>query len=255
MLARQLVLSFLVLLPALACGEQRLTVAVASNFQTTARELASIFRAETGADVRISAGSTGKLYGQIVNGAPFDVFLAADADRPRRLEESGDGVSGTRRTYAIGTLVLWSRDPAFESEDCRGALQRLGRRKLAIANPQTAPFGMAARQFLVAADLWDSLRPSLVIGENVSQTLHFVSTGNASLGFVAGSMTLNPVLPDATCSWRVPQEMHSPIEQQVILLQRGKHAPLARQFVEFLASDEARRVIERAGYRLPEPNA
>jgi molybdate transport system substrate-binding protein len=252
MRARRFLFLFALILPAWAAGGQPLTVAVASNFQQTAREIGLSFEDRTGVAVRISAGSTGKLYGQIVNGAPFDVFLAADADRPQRLEASGHGIVGTRRTYAIGSLVLWSRDPGLVGHDCRDALESLDNRKLALANPRTAPYGRAAREFLQAAGLWESVEPSLVFGENASQALQFVATGNARFGLVAASQTLAPELPEATCAWSVPQELHAPLEQQAIVLQRATGNDYAMQFVEFLLGDYGRGVITDAGYLLPQ---
>lgn len=231
-----------------AATAEPLTLAVASNFSIPARELATQFSSRSGYEVRIAAGSTGKLYAQIINGAPFDVFLAADAERPRLLEESGHGVVGSRFTYATGGLVLWSRDPAFAGVGCRGALEQLGDRKLAIANPQTAPYGAAAKSFLQSVDLWNELQAQLVYGENITQTLQFVATGNASLGLVASSHALVDGLPRATCYWSVPAASHQPLEQQVILLQRAEASAAAREFLQFLRDDEARDIIVGGGY-------
>ena len=243
---------FLLLILPFAAGGEPLTVAVASNFQTTAQELGKAFERGTGRAVRISAGSTGKLYGQIVNGAPFDVFLAADVERPARLERTGDAVPATRITYAIGSLVLWSRDAALAGANCRNELENLAGAKLAIANPETAPYGRAAIEFLEAAKLLETVRPSLVIGENISQTLHFVATGNARLGFVAASQIARPELPRSTCAWTVPDDMHRPIAQQAVLLQRSVNRDAGQQFLEFLVSERARSIIVAAGYRVPE---
>jgi molybdate transport system substrate-binding protein len=223
-------------------------VAAASNFSAAVQDIAEQFTLDTGHVVRITTASTGKLYAQISNGAPFDLLLAADAERPSLLEESGAAVPGTRFTYAIGELILWSR----QLDDCRGALDKLGNRRLAIANPETAPYGVAAREFLTEARLWESVRPRLVIGENISQTLHFVASGNAALGFIARSQLQVRSLPDATCSWPVPVSMHAPIEQQAIQLRHGLDNESAKQFLYFLRSDAGRVIIARHGYRLPE---
>ncbi len=198
--------------------------------------------------MRITTASTGKLYAQIVNGAPFDVLLSADADRPRRLETSGAGVTGTRFTYAFGTLVLWSR----QAEDCRAALRSGDGGRIAIANPDTAPYGAAARSYLRQAGLWDALRERLVIGENISQTLQFAASGNARLAFIARSQLQAPSLPPASCSWPLPENQHDPVEQQAILLRRGSVSEGARAFIEFLRNDAGRAIILRHGYRLPE---
>ena len=241
---------FVLLLPAASAAGDRLTVAVASNFATVALELAEAFARDTGAAVRVSAGSTGKLYGQIVNGAPFDVFLAADAVRPALLENAGEGLAGTRRTYAIGSLVFWSRDPELAVQ-CTDALVNLDGR-LAIANPVTAPYGRAAKEYLVAEGLWETLEPSLVYGESAAQTLQFVATGNAQAGLVAASHARNDSLPTASCSWPVPATSHAPIEQQAIVIASSGRTDRARQFIGFLGSDVARDLILAAGYRIPE---
>ena len=225
-----------------------MTVAAASNFSVAVNEIATQFTANTGQRIRVTTGSTGKLYVQVTNGAPFDVLLAADAVRPESLEASGAGVPGTRFTYAIGELLLWSG----QFGDCRAALDNPGDAHIAIANPNIAPYGAAAREFLQQAGLWESVRPQLVTGENVSQALQFVASGNARLGFIARSQLQVPSLPDASCTWPVPPSMHSPIEQQAILLQHGANAGGARRFLQFLRSDAGRVIIERHGYRLPE---
>jgi molybdate transport system substrate-binding protein len=233
---------------ALPAAAEPLTLAVASNFSLPAQELATRFEGRSGIAVRIVAGSTGKLYAQIINGAPFDIFLAADAERPRLLEESGHGVAGSRFTYAIGGLVLWSRDPALADGDCRAALDELGARKLAIANPLTAPYGIAAREFLESINVWDDVQPQLVYGENIAQTLQFAATGNASLGLIASSHALVDTLPQPSCHWPVPASSHLPLEQQAILLHRAADNTVAHEFLRFLRDTEARDIIASAGY-------
>ena len=238
----------MLLYPVAATAEDHVTVAVASNFGATAREIATEFEQVADYELRITTASTGKLYAQILNGAPFDVLLAADTERPRRLEADGAGVPGTRFTYAIGALVLWSR----QAEDCRAALQRADVGRVAIANPVTAPYGAAAKAYLQQAGLWDLLRGRLVIGENIAQTLQFAASGNAQLGFIARSQLHARSLPQPSCSWPVPEEAHAPIEQQAIVLQRGADSEGARAFVDFLRGDAGRAIILRHGYRVPE---
>ena len=235
------------LLPVAAAGEDYVTVAVASNFGATAREIVARFEQDADHEIRITTASTGKLYAQVVNGAPFDVLLAADAERPRRLEVQGAGVAGTRFTYARGMLVLWSR----MADDCRAALRNADGGRVAIANPETAPYGAAARSFLQQAGLWEAVRERLVIGENIAQTLQFAASGNAELGFIARSQLQAPSLPPASCNWPVPESMHDPIDQQAILLQRGASSVGARAFLGFLRSDAGRAIILRHGYGLP----
>ena len=224
------------------------TVAVASNFARPAAAIASVFAADFGHEVRMTTASTGKLYAQIENGAPFDVLLAADTERPRRLVESGSGVGESRFTYAIGGLTLWSRDDALAGADCRATLASLNSRRLAIANPLTAPYGIAARQFLQGADLWSVVEERIVYGENIAQTLHFVATGNASLGLIARSQALDARLPTPTCSWSVPTSAHDPLEQQAILLQRAVDNAAAINFMRFLRGPVAAEIISAHGY-------
>jgi molybdate transport system substrate-binding protein len=225
-----------------------ITVAVASNFATTARELADHFTRQSEVPVRLSYGSTGKLYAQIVNGAPFDVFLAADVERPRLLEESGHSVAGMRFTYATGSLVVWSADAGLSGRDCRDVLLNGDFRHLALANPITAPYGKAARDVLTHLQLWDTAYRRIVFGENIAQALQFTATGNATLGFIAKSQTLRPALPAATCSWQVPESMHDPIEQQLVLLSRAADNTGAKQFLEFIRSPAAHEIIIAQGY-------
>ncbi len=238
----------MILLPVAAAGEDYVTVAVASNFGATARAIAARFERDTNYEIRITTASTGKLYAQIVNGAPFDLLLAADAERPHRLEAAGVGVVGTRFTYARGMLILWSRTAG----DCRSALRSEHGGRVAIANPETAPYGAAARSFMQQADLWGAVRDRLVIGENIAQVLQFAASGNAELGFIARSQLQAPSLPPASCSWPVPDSMHDPIDQQAIMLRRGAASEGAQSFFEFLRSDAGRAIILRHGYSLPE---
>jgi len=231
---------------------EQLTIAVTSSFVRPAQELATLYEKSSGNAVRITSASTGKLYAQIENGAPFDVLLAADEQRPRLLELSGSGVAGTRFTYAIGDLVLWSRDPTLANSDCMAQLHNLSERRLAIANPQAAPYGEAAMEFLQAAELWKTVEPHLVYGENIAQTLHFVVSGNASLGLISGSQAMDARLPEPTCHWPVPDSMHKSLEHQAILLRRAAGNEAASGFLGFLRADEARQVISAHGYGVPE---
>jgi len=241
-------LVLLAILFALPVRAEQLIVAVASNFSQSARVLAGKFEAMSGRPVRVTTASTGKLYAQIVNGAPFDVLFAADADRPLLLEESGLGVTGTRFTYAVGRLVLWSADANMSSTDCEHALSNLGKRRLAIANPLTAPYGKAAKEYLEEAGFWQSVEPQLVYGENIAQTLHFVVSGGASFGLIAHSQAMDRRLPDSVCSWLIPQDMHAPLMQQAILLRHGEKNKTAAEFLAFVADPIGRQIIKEHGY-------
>ena len=233
----------------LAAEADTVTAAVASNFRATAELLAAGFTAQTGHEVRIISASTGKLHAQIVHGAPFDLLLAADAESPRLLEEAGVAVAGSRFTYAIGVLVLWSA--ADGTENCRSDLETAADFHLAIANPATAPYGRAAEQFLRGAGLWESLLARLVYGENVAQAMHFAVSGNARYALIAKSQAIDPALPPTRCLWEVPADAHAPLLQQAILLPRAADGEAAQNFLRFLQTATARDTIRRSGYGVP----
>jgi molybdate transport system substrate-binding protein len=217
-------------------------VAVASNFTAAMKQIAADFEASSGHELVISYGSTGKIYAQIVNGAPFEVFLAADQARPQRLVEEGQ--ASDRFTYAVGRLVLWSPDP--DLVDAGGTVLRRGEfRRLAIANPVTAPYGAAAMQVLERLGLVQALEPRLVRGENIAQTYQFVVTRNAQLGFVAQAQV---ALYPTGSRWPVPLDLYEPIRQDAVLLDKGRDKPAARALLDYLAGPEARAVIQRFGY-------
>jgi len=228
-------------------GGAEVTVAVASNFRPAMEALKAKFETTSEHRLTLVFGSTGKLYAQITHGAPFDVFLAADIDRPKRLELEGHAVSDSRFTYAIGKLVLWSPRPDYV--DDRGLiLERGDFRHLAIANPQLAPYGLAAREVLQARGLWDQLSPRLVHGENISQTFQFIQSGNAELGFVAWSQVKQPDLLPAGSYWLVPQELYRAIEQQAVLLRDDE---TSRSLLRFMRGNAALNIIRNHGYAVP----
>jgi len=225
---------------------QDIRVAVASNFATTMNLLAQAFSKKTGHTVHVARASTGKHYAQILQGAPFDIFFSADAERVEKLVESGDRTKNASFVYAIGRLVLWSR----YSELIRGnppSLSALNFRYLAIADPELAPYGTAARDVLVNMGLWDQLDSSIVRGENIGQAFQFVYTGNAELGFVAASQ-LNQIAISGS-GWDVPQYLHKPIVQKGLVLSDSN---IAHEFVEFVTSSEGRAMIAADGYLLPD---
>jgi molybdate transport system substrate-binding protein len=235
----------LALLTAPACARAAETrIAVAANFTEPAREIVARFEAATGHKAVLSFGASGQFFAQIANGAPFDVFLSADAERPIRAERAGLAVPGTRFTYATGRLALWSRTP--DLVDARGAvLAQGGFEKLAIADPKTAPYGLAAVQTLRRLGLYERLSPSLVTGASITQAYQFTETGAAELGFVALSQV---VAHDRGSRWIVPSSHHDPIDQQAVLLKTGMSNPAARAFVDFLKGPEAKAIIRRYGY-------
>ncbi len=221
-------------------------VAVASNFSQVARELAARFEARSGHQVRISSASSGKLYAQIRHGAPFHLFLSADAERPRRLVKAGLARPQNRRTYAIGRLVFWAPDHPGDAEVCRARLRHLDR--LAVANPRTAPYGAAAVETLKALGR-DPGQLRLVVGENIAQAYAFTASGAVEGGLVAAAQIQGRDLTG--CRWPVPERLHHPIEQQAVLLEQGEDNPAAEGFFRFLFSEPARTLIQAAGYRLP----
>lgn len=236
-------------LPLLASGAHadNLQIAVASNFAPILEQLQPAFEEQSGHELTLIAGATGQHYTQIVNGAPFDVFLAADAERPQLLEKEGHAVAGTTFTYALGKLVLWSTDPQLVDEE--GAVLAEGDfDHLAMASPQLAPYGKAAQQVLMNKGLWDHMQGRLVQGENITQTLQFVQTANAELGFIALSQWLEIDPDDAGSHWLVPQDLYEPIVQQAVIL---NESPAARAFAAFMQSEASRAAIEAAGYELP----
>jgi molybdate transport system substrate-binding protein len=224
-----------------------LKIAVASNFTPTLQVIARRFEASSGHRLILSPGSTGKHYAQITHGAPFDLFFAADSERPRLLDGNGRALAETRFTYAIGQLVLWSPEPGMV--DGQGEVLETGEfRHLAIANPDLAPYGRAARETLENLGLWSGLGGRLVRGENVNQAFQFVRSGNAQLGFVALSQLQQPGAPIAGSRWRVPRTMYAPIEQQAVLL---RESPAARAFLAFMRSEETLQLIAEYGYLRP----
>ena len=228
-----------------AAGEA--LVAVAANFAEPLERIAPVCEAATGHRVVASVGSTGKLESQIRAGAPFEVLLAADAETPRRLEADGLAAAGTRFTYAVGRIVLWSPRPGW-FDGAPDVLRGEGFRHLALANPRTAPYGAAAREALERLGLWKALEPRVVYGESVGQTFQFVSSGNAELGFVALSQIDRPGESSAGSRWLVPAELHAPLDQQAVLLAAGRDDPAAAAFLDCLRSEPAGRIVREFGY-------
>jgi molybdate transport system substrate-binding protein len=217
-----------------------LNVAIASNFSSVSPHIGALYFETTGHRAVFSYGSTGKLYAQIVNGAPFHIFLSADVARPELLEQNQIAISDTRFTYAIGQMVLWSPTIEFDSPEILSS----DINHLAIANEKLAPYGKAAMQFLSRAGLWNSLQPKIVRGENVSQALLFVDSGAASMGLVSRSQ----VQFRGGNVYAVSSEMHSPIAQQAVLL---VDTTAARAFLALLRSEAGRQVIQKYGYLVP----
>ena len=238
-MSKYLLLVFLAVAGPLHAAEVKL--AVAANFTAAMQEIAAAFEQTSGHKTVVSFGSTGKLYTQIINNAPFEVFLSADQEHPRLLHEQG--LAQTPFTYAVGKLVLWSADS--NREVGAEALKQADFHHLALANPKTAPYGTAALAVLEHLGLSEALRDKLVFGDSIAQAYQFAATGNAELGFVA----LAQVALDASgARWTVPRELYDPIRQDAVLLTRGEGNPAAAAFVEYLRGPAAREVIQRFGY-------
>lgn len=224
-------------------------IAAAANFIEPARELAQRAARASGHTMTLSAGSTGKFYAQIRSGAPFDVLLSADDTTPARLEAERLAVPGTRRTYAVGRLVLWSATNGLV-DDKGQVLREGGFARLAIANPRLAPYGAAAKAAMEKLGVWQALEGKVVQGENIAQTFQFVASGNAELGFVALSQLARRT-QDAGSRWLVPASLHAPLRQEAVLLAHGERNPAAREFLRYLESPAARQLIRSYGYELP----
>lgn len=222
-------------------------IAGAANFAEPIKAIAAVLEKTTGHTLIITLGATGKLYAQIKNGAPFDVFLAANTTAPAALEKDSLASAGSSFTYANGKLVLWSADAA--KVDAKGeVLNGSGFRKLAYANPKTAPYGEAAVQTLDKLGLTNALTPKLVQGESIGQTFGFVHTGNAEIGFVAMSQVLEGGKLKSGSMWVVPQPLYSPIRQNAVLLRRGANNPAAVALVKLLQSPNIKDLIRSYGY-------
>ncbi|RMF94956.1 MAG: molybdate ABC transporter substrate-binding protein [Gammaproteobacteria bacterium] len=225
-----------------AAGAEAL-IAVAANFLQPARALVTDFTKASGHHIELSGGSTGKLYAQVLNGAPYDALLAADQRRAAALEAAGIAVPGSRFIYARGRLLLWSAEPALREAELIERL-RAGRfRKLAIANPELAPYGAAAREALRRLGLWEQLATRIVRGENVAQAYAMAASGAAELAFIAASLQ-----PRSGGAWLVPETLHEPIHQDAVLLRHGAGNPAARAFLDWLRSPAARQRLQAYGY-------
>lgn len=224
-------------------------VAVAANFTDAAKNIAAAFKQKTGHEAVLSFGSSGQLYTQITQDAPFQIMLSADDERPKKLVDDGLGVASSRFTYAIGKLVLWSKTPDY----VKGAdtLKVNVFTKLSIASPTAAPYGAAAIEALKALKLYDTLQPKIVQGNSIAQAFQFVDTGNAELGFVALSQLAGT---SGGSRWMVPQDLYTPIRQDAVLLKKAASNEAATAFMAFLKGPEARAIIEKYGYAIAGQN-
>ncbi len=231
--------------PAFAADVQ---VAVAANFTAPMKIIAADFQKDTGHKAVLSFGATGKFYAQIINGAPFEVFLSADDETPKKLEQDGAAVKGSRFTYATGRLALWSAQAGLV--DAQGEVLKKGSfNKIAIAAPKLAPYGAAAVEAMTRLGVMAAMEPKLVTGESIGQAFSFVSTGNAELGFVALSQVVEGGKIKSGSAWMVPENLHSPLRQDAVLLTQAKDSPAAIALMAFLKTDKAKAVIRSFGYQ------
>lgn len=237
------------LLLAFAAHADEVQVAVAANFTAPMQKIAAEFEKDTGHKAVLAFGATGKFYAQIANGAPFEVFLSADDETPSKLEKEQLAAPGSRFTYAIGKLVLWSAKEGFV--DGRGDVLKKGDfQHIALANPKTAPYGTAAVEAMIRMGVLASVQPKAVLGENISQTYQFIATGNAELGFVALSQVVKDGKIASGSAWVVPANLYEPIRQDAVILAKGKGKPGAVALAAYLKGDKARAIIKSYGYEL-----
>ena len=245
-LARLFLLA-LVFMPALPSAAAEVSVAVAANFTAPMKQIAAAFERDTGHKAALAFGSTGKFYAQIAHGAPFQMLLAADDKTPARLVHDGLAVDSTRFTYAVGKLVLWSRQRGLV--DDRGEVLSTGTfERLALADPKLAPYGAAAIETMTALGQLQRLQPRFVQGENIAQAYQFVATGNAPLGFVALSQVYADGRITQGSGWIVPAKLHAPIRQDAVILKTGADNPAAVALAAYLRSEKARTIIRAFGY-------
>ncbi|MBI5785979.1 MAG: molybdate ABC transporter substrate-binding protein [Rhodocyclales bacterium] len=239
----------LLALLAVPAAADEITVAVAANFTAPMKQIAADFEKDTGHKAQLAFGATGKFYAQIRNGAPFEILLAADDNTPAKLVTEGAAVAGSTFTYAIGRLVLWSARPGFV--DAKGeVLKKAEFNHVSIANPKLAPYGSAAVEALTALNLIDAVQPKFVQAENIAQAHQFIATGNAELGFVALSQVMKDGKISEGSAWIVPANLHQPIKQDFVILDKGRGKPAAEALMKYLKGDKARAVIKAYGYDL-----
>ena len=246
---KKIALGLAVLAGASLAQAEQVSVAVAANFTAPMNAIAAEFEKDTGHQAVLSFGSTGRFYAQIKNGAPFQVFLAADDTTPAKLEQEGLAIAGSRFTYAVGTLVLWSASEG--GVDADGEVLKNNRfKKIAVANPKLAPYGKAAVEVLTGMGLMDAVEPKFVLGENIAQTYQFASTGNAELGFVALSQVMKDGKITSGSAWIVPGTMHAPIRQDAVIVSHGKGNAAAEALMQYLRGDKATAIIRAYGYAI-----
>lgn len=245
-------LLILSLLTPLARADE-IAVAAAADLSYALRDLARRFQQKTGNKVALSFSASGNIYSQIQNGAPFDLFFSADADYPRKLATAGLIDSASLRTYAVGHLALWApKDSGLDPQKLKiDLLLKRDVTKIAIANPEHAPYGRAAMAALEHYGLRDRVASKLVLGENISQTAQFVQSGNAQAGLIALSLAVSPAMKNGGNYWELPSDTYPEIRQAAGILSSSKHKQTARAFLDFVASPEGTAVLRQYGFGVP----
>ena len=245
-------LTILLLFSTLAAAQQ-LTVAAAADLNSVLPELAARYKKQTGVDLKLSFGSSGNLTTQIENGAPFDIFFSADEDYPKQLIDKGLAEKDSQYRYAVGSLVLWVPNSVQLNPDALGiaTLAATAVNKIAIANPQHAPYGRAAEAAIKHFGIYEQIKPKLVLGENVSQAAQFLESGNAQAGLIPLSHALSPAMKGKGQYWVVPAKTYPPLNQAVVILTRSKHKEAAQKFLTFLRTPEATSLLQHYGFTLP----
>lgn len=249
-----LVYSLLVFLvaPLHAAFSQEITVAAAADLTYALKEIATDFEKQSGAHVNVSFGSSGNLSTQIANGAPFDVFFSADIGYPKQLEKDGLTEPSTMYQYAVGRIVLWvPKESKIDVSKGISSLNSADVRRIAIANPQHAPYGRAAVSALTSAMVYENVKDKLVFGESVAQATQFVASGNAQIGIIALSLALSPAMVDKGRYWEVPLDSYPPIEQGAVVIKTSKNKATAKAFLVYVRSPEASAILKHYGFFLP----
>jgi molybdate transport system substrate-binding protein len=246
-----LILSLALLVPTVRAEE--ITVAAAADLNYAMKDLATRFQQKTGNQVTLSFGSSGSFFSQIQSGAPFDLFFSADMDYPKKLAAAGLVENSSLRVYAIGHLVLWvPNSSALDPQKLKmDLLLQPSVQRIAIANPQHAPYGRAAMSALEHVGLKDKVAGKVVLGENISQTAQFVQSGNAQAGLIALSLAMSPAMKDTGKYWELPADSYPEMQQAVAILSSSKHKQAAQAFIDYISSSEGAAVLEQYGFRVP----
>jgi molybdate transport system substrate-binding protein len=238
--------------PGLVPAAEEITIAAASDLNYAFKELIAQYEKTTGNRVKLTLGSSGNLYAQIQNGAPFDLYFSADIGYPKKLEEAGWAVPGSVYRYAVGRIVLWTnRSTGLDVSRGLPLLTDPSIKKIAIANPKHAPYGRAAVAAMEHHKLYEAVKDKLILGENISQAAQFIESGACEVGIIALSLALAPPMKTAGTYWEVPALAHPPIEQGAVILKSSKHLKAARQFLELMQSEPGQEVMTRYGFTLP----